>query len=239
MFSYVRSYLGSSGGDRSLLGQLPKVISLSIMACKYSKARLEGRALEHSLSCQGGRSIRMFSGTKWHYISTKEAADIRRFMKTRVDELWEDLSCFGLTRQRADCAIASDCEQHSVDLVLWSADSKDEILVECKWTRQSISIAMLEAQKSWRWMRPALKGNGRWSASRKPIKAEAMGAMVITPHAWKLIVKGYDGWEKTYPQARYFWQSKRSGRSNWEKWRGGRDPGTPFWWPSGKRRKHA
>ena len=87
------------GGGR-LLGQIQKVIPLTIMASKYSKARLEGRALEHALSCQGGSSIRMYDGTKWHYVSTKEAADIRSFMKTRVDELWEDLSYFGLTRQK-------------------------------------------------------------------------------------------------------------------------------------------
>ena len=185
----------------------------------------------------------MSDGTKWHYVSTREAAEIRRYMETRVAEIWEGLKVFGLTQQRADCALSAAGEEHSVDLVLWSAALGTEILVECKWTRRSLAIALAEAKKSWKWMRPALKRNGRWLRGRKPVKAEAMGAMVITPGSWKLVVQGYDGWQRTFPQTRYVAPAKRSGASgtpgasNWEHWRRGYTPGTPFWWPSGKRRQ--
>ena len=155
-------------------------------------------------------------------------------MKTRVTQVLEDMKLYGLTRQRADCALSGDGEEHSVDLVLWSASAQTEVLVECKWTRQSMSVAMAEAKKSWKWMRCALKESGRWSPGRKPVKAEAMGAMVVTPGGWTLSVKGYDGWERTYPQARYFASTKRSGTSNWEHWRRGHAPGAAHWWPSGK-----
>lgn len=202
----------------------------------FSRARLEGRALEHALCSQGGHSIRMQQGSgSWCYVSTDQAKEIRRMMKFRTELLLQDLAKHGLSKVKADASVTVQGSSHSVDLVLWCNAQQCQVLVEVKWTRQSIAVSMAQAKQSWSWMRQACD-DGRWDGHRNAVKACAVGALVVTPEVWRLELqsRGVDPcWAATYPQPRYLKPARRSGRSNWVPWRGNAAPGEEPKWPSG------
>jgi len=216
----------------------------------YSTARLEGRALEHCLAGQGGDAIRMKSGSgKWERVRTAQTKEIMKVMKARVEQLWEDLEAYSLFRAGADMqCYSSSCGVNSVDLLLKTSNLSQlggnmKIVTEAKWTRQSIPVAMKSACKSLAWMKVAC-ASGRWTKSKKPIKSDYMGFLVVKPRKWELRLRhiAEPSFRKSYPfsrpptrvlRKRQSGKSGKSGKSGWVKWRGTAPPSSEPRWPSG------
>ena len=208
----------------------------------FAACRLEGRALEHELAKQGGLRIRMKTDAGvWVWVCDAEAASIRRAMRGRVADLLKSLQEFGFHRRRADCSLtfiaaAGVRDTKSVDLVLWDAHRRQEVLVEVKWSSRSMALALLSAERSFSWMRLACRG-GRWSSNRSLVKAALIGALAVSRTKWELRLETADGqpvavYPGEQPPPPKKSRSGRSTRSGWEKWRGGASPGSARW-PSG------
>lgn len=205
----------------------------------FSVPRLEGRALEHEMAMDGGRRIRMRSSDgAWVWVSGRQAADVRTFMKKRWAEVRAAMAQSGLHRRRADCPVNVSTagglrEPKSVDLVLWCSSREKEALVEVKWTRRSLPQAISRAERSLPWLRRACE-TGRWHSSRAAVKAELVGVLAITPTSWQLCLEDASGpWSGTFPVAGHLSPMKRrSGASGWARYRAGARPGDPRW-PSG------
>ena len=65
----------------------------------FSKARLEGRALEHALAGDGGSFVSMHDEGKgsWVRVSTKAAKAARSYMQGRAEVLVDQLSQRGFS----------------------------------------------------------------------------------------------------------------------------------------------
>ena len=151
----------------------------------FSKARLEGRALEHALAGDGGKRIRMKdpkSGS-FEWIGGAEAAEIRRYMDTRLGGLREEMQKEGLHIQRADCPVTIGREARSVDLCLWSSPHGGNALVEVKWTRRQMGVAMAWGSASLPMLKRACK-EGVWMRGGKGVKASVVGVLVVRPQDW-------------------------------------------------------
>ena len=157
----------------------------------FSRERLEGRALEHALAGDARQSVRMYDDRqdKWVAVSTDSAKAALRLMRARVATLLPELRAAGLSVLGADCPVTVDGTRHSVDLRVRVMDKRADCLMEVKWSRKSLDVALGDAKKSWSWQRRACQG-GRWLARGslkpgKPIQAAAVGAVAVGPAAWK------------------------------------------------------
>ena len=74
------------------------------MASTFSKARLEGRALEHVVAGDTAPGIRMReeSTGKWAAVKTQDAKAALQYMKVRGKEVMEQLPARGLTSSGGD-----------------------------------------------------------------------------------------------------------------------------------------
>ena len=182
----------------------------------FSKPRLEGRALEHGLSQDGGHTIRMKDGTgKFTAIGGAEAREIRKDMRERADKLVEDMASQGLFKKGADCHVkvpeGTTFVSKSVDLRVRVAEKETEAILEVKWTRRHLSNAAVAANTSVPWLKKACL-HGRWASSGKPIQAGAVGTLVVSPGSWLCHMQAADGsWSRTFPRKRSVPQKSRSG----------------------------
>ena len=73
-------------------------------ASRFSKERLEGRALEHALAGHGGSSVRMRDDRtgEWVQVTTQEAQAAMRYMAGRSKTLVQQLSQRGFKFRSAD-----------------------------------------------------------------------------------------------------------------------------------------
>ena len=122
-------------------------------------------------------------------------------------------------------------ENFSVDVRAWMRDWSTEVLLEVKWTRKCFSVARAEGKKKIQDLKRACS-SGRWlQANGKPgkaIKATAVGVLVVGPESWDCEVQSAIGTGKpSFPsKAGHVPRKRRSGVSNWEKWRGDAAAGT-------------
>jgi len=202
----------------------------------YSKARLEGRALEHTLAGDRCVGIRMKdSSGRWHLVNTPQSREIRREMKSRVESLLAELIEQGFTKLSADspARLGGDhLEPQSVDLVLRGDALEETALLEVKWTRQSMRVAHNQGVLKLPVLKQCCIG-GRWLRSRKEIKAKLYGVLVVGPSRWQMeLTKTGTVWKRQYP----IWDPeprKRKPRpSGWAAYRGNARPGSSLW-PSG------
>jgi len=167
---------------------------------RFSKDRLEGRALEAAFAEDRRRGIHMHDPDKgWVAVRTAEALKIQREMKSRAREVKAELKEQGMHILAADCPIVVECQDHSVDLRVWVPERQTEALIELKWTRQSLHVAMAEAKKCSTWQRSACI-SGKWLSKKgktrkvgKSIKAKAFGALAVGPDKLVGSVTGYKG----------------------------------------------
>jgi hypothetical protein len=161
------------------------------MASGFSRERLEGRSLEHALARQGGHAIRMKNaGTGlWMRVAGPVPRGIRAYMGARCKTLLEAMRAEGLHRSGADCPVRvpgaeGTTETRSVDARLWVVAQQSEALVEVKWTRGGLEAGLATARKLVPMLRTAC-ASGRWLGSRRPVKAKAVGVLVVTPGCWQ------------------------------------------------------
>ncbi len=146
----------------------------------------------------------------------------------------------------ADLPCRGEFGQKSVDLLLKSGCASpcfgagESILCEVKWTRQTLKTAMEVGYKSFSWLQIACRA-GRWSASRKPIKANLYGCLVVKPTCWELQLRkeSSPSFRKAYkypaseePVRLAKGRSGKTGTTGWPKYRKGIKPGHKKW-PSG------
>ena len=105
-------------------------------AMKFSKERLEGRALEHALAgdLAKRRSIRMYDDVaeKWVNVDDYVAKGAMAYMRGRCRELEEELRERGLKCCGGDKAAHVDGKTLSVDLYLHCGRRNRKALVEVK-----------------------------------------------------------------------------------------------------------
>ena len=155
----------------------------------FSKPRLEGRALEQALAGSKRRGVRMLNSRtqEWALVTDSRALGAVALMKQRAASLKADMAKAGLSIQGADRAARVGDGDISVDVRAWVTEWSTEALLEVKWTRQSFSEARAEAKNKI----PVLKeacASGRWLQANgkpgKPIKAAAVGVLLVGPRAW-------------------------------------------------------
>ena len=211
---------------------------------KFSKVRLEGRALEHALAGDKGPFVRMFDVAtgKWVVVKTEVAKTARRYMAGRAKELLQQLCEKGFFCSSADVPVtlhAQDAGTHgkqiSVDVHLWCQGKGEHALVEVKWGRRDFKKVQAKAKGCI----PKLKAaslRGRWSRSDRRIAASLVGALSVSPSTWALELQAARGRWKSSCTAEDSLQAKAkpSGKSNWQAWRKGAAPGDKPRWPSGR-----
>ena len=108
----------------------------------YTRARLEGRALEHAISQDPGYDIRMGSDSgQFECVRGGEVKAIRTFMNERVEAFLAQLSACGLHRTGGESLVVlPDGVKKSVDFRCWFAPRAETCLIELKWSRQSLSM---------------------------------------------------------------------------------------------------
>jgi hypothetical protein len=187
----------------------------------FSKARLEGRALEHGLSQDGGHGIRMKGAAgKFIVVVGAQAKEIRRRMKERADKLVSELAAAGLSRKGADCHVRvpqrAATVSKSVDLRVRVCDKNTEALLEVKWTtRRDLSNAVAAAKTSLPWLKDACRG-GRWASSGKRVQAGAVGVLAVSSGSWTCKVQAADGtWRLVLPRQSPVVRKSRSGASGY------------------------
>jgi hypothetical protein len=199
---------------------------------QFSKPRLEGRALEHALSDSRSRGIRMRDGDAWHVIVTRQALDIKREMKVRVVTLLAELEEQGFTKVRAEVLVRPGGQYEdlkSIDLILRSRGLNEDCLIEVKWTRRSMDVAVSSGMRSYPFLQQCIM-TGRWISSRRAVAATIYGTLVVTPSAWKLEIRRHGtAWKREYPQADAVPRARRSGHSGWLAYRGNAPPGSSLW----------
>ena len=216
----------------------------------FSKPRLEGRALEHAIAGQSGNYCRMLTDAgEVVLVRSEEAKAARQYMRTRYREVESELAGRGFACQGGDKAavlavrdkdaLSLPKREISVDLCGWSKQMSRYALVEVKWTRLSLQKSVEKARSSI----PKLKAaclRGTW-ASRNPISAGCVGILVVTPTRWRLELQEASGPARALfassdepPPMPQPSRKRKSGVSNWVKWRGDAAPGEVLKWPSGK-----
>ena len=184
---------------------------------KFSQPRLEGRALEHAVANDSGHRIRMASDRtgSFEWVGGEEAREIRLRMAGRVVELRQEMEAQGLHIKDADCPVRVSQVQRSIDVRLWSSAHQANAVVEVKWTRRALDVAMTWGRKSLPMLRQACAG-GRWVRSRREVCASVVGVLVVKPSTWSCILynaKGSGG-RMEFPRATLATPMKRaSGRS--------------------------
>ena len=150
----------------------------------FSKARLEGRALEHAFAGHPGGFVRMCDKDGvWHKVS---APSVKREMESRAAAVLEELREQGLHKKGADLPVKVDAKQTlSVDLLLYLAERGESAVVELKWTRHRVVASMQTALKKLPDLKTACE-TGRWVRSRRAVQAAIVGALVVSPSAWWL-----------------------------------------------------
>ena len=214
---------------------------------EFSRARLEGRALEHAIAGNSGSHIRMLSDDGCVVIvRSEQAAAATVYMKERYTQLKAQLSEKGILCQGGDKVVRLSEEdaaevslriaELSVDLVVWCQTLQASVLVEVKWSRANFSNAVERGIVDL----PKLKAacfNGRWKLSRKMVTAKYYGLLTVSPGQWALLIHcSANTWsaslDSSSPPAPT--RIRSSGASNWVAWRGDVAPGARPWWPSGK-----
>jgi hypothetical protein len=213
----------------------------------FSKARLEGRALEHALAGDRGSSVRMYDerAKRWVQVRTLVAKAAMLYMRCRAKVLVAQLLERGFACKSADVPATlhkQDAGKYgksiSVDLRLHCKAKAGGALVEVKWTRGRKADAVRRV----RGCIPKLKAaslRGRWNGSDRRISAALVGFLVVCPKTWSLELQGAQGrWKHTCsaeddPLPQRAARMKQSGKSNWKTWRGDAPPGSPEW-PNGK-----
>ncbi len=192
--------------------------------------------MEHALAGDGGWGIRMKDTQgRWVVVRGEEAKAIRREMSSRAAGLREELKQQGLHILGADLPVAVGDDRHSVDLRCWVSERGTEALVEAKWSRKSLEVALAAAEESAHWQRAACD-SGKWVSRStgkvgKAIKAQAFGALAVGPTGLKGTVTGQRGnWYIRIPRPEP--PAPRRRASGWAAWRGEAAPGDPRW-PSG------
>jgi len=150
----------------------------------FSKARLEGRALEHAFAGDPGGFVRMCDRHGvWHKVS---APSVKRAMEARAAAVLEELRGQGLHKKGADLAVKVDAKQTlSVDLLLYLAERGESAAVEVKWTRHRVTASIQAALSKLPDLKKACEKE-RWVRSRHAVKAAIVGALVVSPSAWWL-----------------------------------------------------
>jgi len=171
----------------------------------FSVPRLEGRALEHAMSGFGGHSIRMYDDEAQTWV---KVADIRAklamaCMQKRAATLRDELKSAGLAVQGADRSVRVNGTTVSVDLRVWVKERSMEALLEMKWTRQSLDVALSAGLKKVETLKQA-SVDGKWLQSNgkpgKTVRAAAVGVLAVGPRAWKCLVQSATGeWSASYP----------------------------------------
>ena len=199
--------------------------------------------MEHELAGHRGFVIRMCGDAgSWIRVASPQAREIRQNMRARVSTLWADLEKYSLFRGDADVQVdtgLAEFGRKSVDLVLKASPVSElgacQILLEVKWTRQRVASALEAGMKSFGWLKQACK-TGRWHKSRKPVKADYFGALVLKPNDWQLVLRkvGDEDFQAIYPASKPPVRALRDrrGRSGWSDYKGDAKPGDPRW-PSG------
>jgi hypothetical protein len=152
----------------------------------FSKARLEGRALEHGLAKHKHSFIRMKGRDgSWRKVEGPEVKEIRKFMDLRTTAVLHELSMQGVHFRGADRPVRlSDGSEKSVDFYGVYGSQQQGLLLEVKWTRENFSRAMTFGRQSLGWLRQAVK-TGSWQLGRKPVNARVIGVLVVGPTTWE------------------------------------------------------
>ena len=160
----------------------------------YSKARLEGRALEHALSQDAGYCIRMGDESgQFQNVRGAEAKEIRISMEKRVKTLLTELAVVGLHRTGGESPVTlPDGTNKSVDFRCWFSPRAENCLIEVKWTRQNLTTAWTAAKRSFSWLKLAAEG-GAWMRSRKKVSAALVGAIAVGPSHWMCELRSVKG----------------------------------------------
>jgi hypothetical protein len=214
----------------------------------YGRGRLEGRALEHANAGDLGNHVRMInSNGRVELIRTEAAKAARMYMRGRYRELKHELQDRGVVCQGGDkvayllediaASLGMQTAELNVDLLVYSRQLGAYGLLEVKWTRSSFSEAVVRAKACLPKLRQVCL-QGRWRSSRKPVTTGYYGLLVASPTQWVVVTysanssftASMDSSSEPIPV-----KKKQSGVSNWVPWRGDAPPGTPFWWPSGKK----
>ena len=202
----------------------------------FSQARLEGKALEEELAGHAGLGIRMLDEktSQWVVVRGEQAKCIRLQMRRRVKVLRDELSSAGLGILSADRPLRVDGECVSVDLRIWCRTRGAVALVEVKWSRQSLAIALNEGMDKIPVLKKACR-SGSWVQSSGKVggkvKAAMAGVLAVGPSDWRCyLVQAQGNWTSTTSRApttsraqpfvlvptttkKQFRGSKRSGRS--------------------------
>jgi hypothetical protein len=199
-FGMVRSHFGSS-----FLQPFVLVSCRPGRMVSFSQPRLEGRALEHALAGFGGDGVRMRDDAagEWGLVRDARAKAAMAYMRIRADTLRGELASAGLLVQGADRAVRVHGDDLSVDVRVWAKDHGTEALLEMKWTRQSLSVAMRQGLKKLPMLREA-STHGKWLQKNgkpgKVVQAGAVGVLAVGPSSWRCSLECAKGtWEATYP----------------------------------------
>jgi hypothetical protein len=234
----------SSSVDVSCL-ERQRIPALDAMS-SFARARLEGRALEDAFSGKRKRGgVRMYDDRQatWVTVTTEVAQLAEAAMRLRAKAVRAELASVGLLVQAADQFATVDGDRFSIDLRCWHQERQGQALLEVKWSRQSLAVALKSgklklpvfrrASTTGRWVRSDGKSGGR-------IKASLVGVLAVGPDGWECLLEAASGrWTQslTAQQAQAAPEKKRkSGASGWAAWRAGSSPGDPRWpsGPSGK-----
>ena len=117
----------------------------------------------------------------------------------------------GLFIPEADCPVDLGDEERSVDVGLWSSSHYSDALVEVKWTRANLEIALRFGEKNIPMLKKACR-QGRWSRSGSKVKASMVGVQVVMLGQWCCTLSSADssGWIR-HPAAREPEVMKRRG----------------------------
>ena len=179
----------------------------SVRMTSFSRARLEGKALEHALAGFDGDGVRMrHDGPKgpWEEVRTPLAKAAMKYAKARAPDLRSELASAGLLVQGADRAVRVGSDTVSVDVRVWSKDHGMEALLEMKHTRQSLAVSLKSGLKKLPMLKQAAIG-GKWLQNNgkpgKDVRAGAIGALAVGPSSWECVLQCARGtWETTYPR---------------------------------------
>lgn len=171
----------------------------------FSVPRLEGRALEHAMSGFGGHAVRMCDDEdNWVKVADSRAKLAMACMKKRAATLKEELKSAGLAVQGADRSVRVNGTTVSVDLRVWVKEHNTEALLEMKWTRQSLDVALFSGLKKLETLKQAT-ADGKWlqinGKPGKTVRAAGVGVLAVGPRAWKCFVQSAKGdWAASYPK---------------------------------------
>jgi hypothetical protein len=207
----------------------------------FSAARLEGKALEQCLGGSRSFGIRMYDESldKWVVVRDARSTAALQAVRPRAATLKSELQEAGLTVLGVDQPVKVERgDKLSVDVRVWVRERGTSGLLDMKWTRQSLSVAVSDAKKKFPKLREACD-NGKWVQCNgkvgKPVKACVVGALAVGPSLWRCDLQATntdDVWRASYPEEVPL-LTQRAKKTGWYNYRGDAKPGDEKW-PFGK-----